>query len=281
MVALVGSKIYVLRASDLSNIRTIALVGPSNVVHTYRGRSFPIKPRIAAMEVSPQRNIVAALWVQDLLYGRVDLYDLSNGSHIQSWNTPQGWVNFTRDLSWTPDAKSILVGIPNETPCASPGNTPDVFAFDPYTGTIQHRLTTGLLVGDVAVTTGDRVLAVDSDCLGVFKNHHPKLRVFNIVTGKRVRELRGKGTGVRYTVSCSADGSRCLAFTGRMKAEFDWGDMVPVDKVIDETFSVWDLRNYQGIVTSQNIPGLKGLRISPNGRYAVSFGKASFVFQLP
>ena len=68
-----------------------------------------------------------------------------------------------------------------------------------------------------------------------------------------------------------------------MAVEFDWSDAVPYDKVIDETFSVWNLTNYEGIVTSQNIPGLKGsgLRLSSKGRYAVSYGKASFVYELP
>jgi hypothetical protein len=53
--------------------------------------------------------------------------------------------------------------------------------------------------------------------------------------------------------------------------------------VVDETFSVWSLANYEGIVTSQNIPGLKEseLCLSSKGKYAVSYGKASFVYELP
>jgi hypothetical protein len=84
-------------------------------------------------------------------------------------------------------------------------------------------------------------------------------------------------------VSASADGSRFLAYTGKMAVEFDWSDAVPYDQVVDETFSVWSLANYEGIVTSQNIHGLKGsdLRLSSKGKYAVSYGKASFVYELP
>jgi hypothetical protein len=52
---------------------------------------------------------------------------------------------------------------------------------------------------------------------------------------------------------------------------------------VDETFSVWNLVNYEGIVTSQNIPGLRNseIRLSSKGKYAVSYGKASFVYELP
>ena len=68
-----------------------------------------------------------------------------------------------------------------------------------------------------------------------------------------------------------------------MTTKFDWGDFVPLDRIVDETFSVWNSADYAGIVTSQNIPGLKSsdLRISAKGTYAVSSGKASFVYELP
>jgi len=41
--------------------------------------------------------------------------------------------------------------------------------------------------------------------------------------------------------------------------------------------------DYEGIVTSQNIPGLRRseIRLSSRGNYAVSYGKASFVYELP
>lgn len=284
VIALVGHNIYVLQASDLSTTQTISLLEPRAIVMSARGTKLVQQPRVAAMAIAPKGNMAAVLWVVGLsLHGTIDVYDLSTGSRVQSWKTPQGWVNFTKSLSWTSDGKFLVVGIPNNTPCGSPFDGPDIFAFDPYTGAIEHQLNTGLLVGDIATTTANRVLAVDFNCLGVFENHHPKLRVFDILTGKRLKELSGRGTGVRYIVSISADGRRCLAYTGKMGVKFDWGDMVPDDKVEDETFSVWDLSNYHGIVTSQNIPGLRasGLRISPKGHYAVSYGKASFVYQLP
>jgi len=68
-----------------------------------------------------------------------------------------------------------------------------------------------------------------------------------------------------------------------MAAKFDCSDAVAYGVAVDETFSVWSLTNYEGIVTSQNIPGLKEseLRLSSKGKYAVSYGKASFVYELP
>lgn len=282
VVALVDQTIHVLSATDLTELRTIPVAAP-DTTRKIHGRTIISKPSIHAVEISPNGKVVAVLWVTEMLYGRIELYDLSSGRNQLSWETPQGWIHFTRELVRHPNGKLLLIAIPNETPCLSPGNEPDVFAFDAETGAIKHKLTSGLLTESIAVTADNRVLALDSNCLGVFKNHDPKLKVFDLVTGKHLLDVSGRGTGVRYLVSASADGSRFLAFTGKMKTKFDWGDFVPQDVIVDSTFSVWSLTNYQGIVTSQNIPGLSAwtLRLSSKGRYAVSSGKASFVYELP
>jgi hypothetical protein len=78
----------------------------------------------------------------------------------------------------------------------------------------------------------------------------------DLSTGKRIREISGGETGVRYSVFSSADGSRFLAFTGKVKMKFDWSDGVLQDERVDGTFSVWKLSNYEGIITSQNLRGL-------------------------
>ena len=177
----------------------------------------------------------------------------------------------------------MLIAIPNQSRCSSPGSGPDILAFDAQTGSMKNKIRTGLLAGSIAVSSDSRVLAVGHGCLGVFKNRHPKLKIFDFATGKHLRSVSSREASARYVVSASADGSRFLAFTGKMAVEFDWSDAVPYDKVVDETFSVWSLANYAGIVTSQNITGLKEseLSLSSKGKYAVSYGKASFVYELP
>jgi WD40 repeat protein len=280
VVAEIDQTIYVLHATDLAQLRSFALNPPRDTRRVVQGLD---KPVIRAMEVSPRGDTVAVLWNSGFVSGRVDLYNLASGKNVQSWETPGAWINYTKGLTWHPNGKTLLLAIPNSIPCMSPGSNPDVFAFDVLTGAVKPEFTTGLLTGSVAVTSDGRVLAVDLNCLGVFTNHDPKLKVFDLATGKKLREVSGRGAGVRYLVSASADGRRFLAFTGKMKAKFDWGDLLPVDTVVDETFSVWDLKTFDGIATSQNIPGLKNswLRISSNGAYAVSYGKASFVYELP
>ena len=289
IAAYVDRVLHVLRTKDLIELRSIKLNGPSSTTSTfkYKGvvRTAVTAPRVRAFELSPKSDVAAVLWVRGMLYGRMELYDLSSGKQLGAWDAPQGFVEFDRDrgMAWHPNGDLILLAVPNETPCLSPGDAPDVFAFGVPSGTIRAELKTGLLVGDIAVTPDNRVLAVDNDCMTVFKDHDPKLKVFDLNTGKHLHDLHGRGTGVRYTISVARNGERVLAYTGKLKIKFDWGDFVANDVRVDATFSVWNLKDYSGVVSSQDLQGLSpsGLRISQSGRFAVSCGKASSVYELP
>ena len=285
VVALVDRTIHVLRAADLTELRAFPLDVPDNVTRTIPdGRTIVHESSVRAMELSPGGEAVAVLWVSEIMtHGRIQLYDLSSERSTLSWDTPQGEIHFTRGIVWHPNGKLLLIAIPNESPCSSPGSQPDIFAFDAQTGAIKKKIRTGLLTSNIAVSPDSRVLAVDLNCFGLFKNHDPKLKVFDLTIGKHLQSVSARETGARYLVSASADGSRFLAFTGKMAPKFDCSDAVAYGVAVDETFSVWSLTNYEGIVTSQNIPGLKEseLRLSSKGKYAVSYGKASFVYELP
>ncbi len=199
-----------------------------------------------------------------------------------AWDTPLGWFR-DNSLAWHPNGELLFVAVPNNIPCLAPGNSSDIFAFLVPSGVIEGELKSGLLVGGIAVTPDNRVLAVDGDCMTVFKDHNPKLKVFDLKTGKHLHDLGGRGTGVRYTVSAARNGGRVLAYTGKLKIKFDWGDFVADDVKVDTTFSVWNLNDYSGVASSQDLKGLNPacLRISPNGRFAVSCGNASSVYELP
>jgi len=284
VIVLIDRMIHIVRAADLTELRTILLDTPANVTRTSpSGRTIIHEPFARAVELSPDGKVVAVVWITDMIYGRIQLYDFASGNMTLARDTPIGWLNFTKSIAWSPGGESLLVPIPNEMRCSSPNSQPDIFAFDRQTGAIKNKISSGLLVGSIAVSSDGHVLAVDLNCIAVFKNHDAKLKVFDLATGKHLRNVSARGTGARYVVSASADGSRFLAYTGKMAVEFDWSDAVPYDKVVDETFSVWSLANYEGIVTSQNIHGLKesDLRLSSKGKFAVSYGTASFVYELP
>ena len=281
--ALINGTVHILRATDLAELRTIRLAKPQSLVRERGGRTTVNKPVVRAMEISPDGKLAAVLWLRDTLHGRIQLYDLSSGAEVRDWNTPTGWIGHSKGFVYNASGDLLVVAIPNNTPCFPPNRDPDVFAFDVQTGEVRFKFATGLLTGSVAVGPDNSVLAVDVNCMGVFRDRDPKLKIFDMASGKGTRTLSGRGSGIRNLVSSSADGSRFLAFTGKMKVNFDWGDGTSCSVPVDETFSIWNFSNYEGVVTSQNIPGLREsvVRLSSKGRYAVSFGRASFVYQLP
>lgn len=288
ILAYIDNLLHVLQASNLAEIRRIVTPGPSDVSRQTNSNRFGQhtlveKPILRNLEISPTANMLALLWTRGPLYSRVELYDFSAGRSAGGWDVPQGWSFGRRGLTWHPSGRVLLVARANALRCGSPGNTPDVFAFEVPSGIIRSKLTTGLLVGDIAVTPDSRVFAVDNDCMTVFKDHHPKMKVFDLGSGKHIRDIRGRGTGVRYTVAMSRDGERVIAWTGKLKINFDWADMVANDARVDSTFSIWSARDYRPIATSQDIPGLdpSTLRVSAKGTYALSCGKNAAVYELP
>jgi WD40 repeat protein len=293
VIAYLDRFLYVLRAEDLQEIRRLSITGPPAEARTYRGKhevhNFNIDSVVTSLELSPARHEVVAVWVRGFTSSWIDVVDFDSATQTV-WNTRErglGWMN-PKAVSWTSDGEHLVVAVPNVFPCARPLGTPDVFVVDPASGAIENKLSTGLLVGDIAVTADGRLFAVDYDCVGIFVDHDPKLRVFDLRTGKKVKELSGRGTGVRYAVSVSRNGNRLAAYTGIVKAGFDWGDMVPFDKFTDATFSVWNLSNYEVLVTSQNLAkrtsgrfrvvGQMPLRMSPTGRFVAQGGA---IYELP
>jgi WD40 repeat protein len=293
VIAYLDRFLYVLRADDLQEIKRLSMTGPPGEARTYKGKhgvhNFTIDSEVTSLELSPIRHEVAVVWARGFSSSWIDVVDFDSAKQT-AWDTRErglGSMN-PKAVSWTSDGEHLVAAVPNVFACGRPSHSPDVFVVDPASGAIENKLSTGLLVGDIAVTADGRLFAVDYDCVGVFADHDPKLRVFDLRTGKKVKELSGRGTGVRYAVSVSRNGNRLVAYTGIVKAGFDWSDMVSFGKHIDATVSVWNISNYEAQVTSQDLPdrtsgrfrvaGQIPLRISPKGGFVLQ-GRA--IYELP
>jgi hypothetical protein len=282
VLALIGHTIHLLRSRDLSEMRSIRLERPDDISQANHGKTRMIGYDLHSAEISPNGDLFAVLWVAEK-HGRVQLFELSTGNVVASWDVPTGWLGYAGSLKWHPSGTLILIPIPNSQPCRYATGQPDVFAFDIKSGDLKYQLTTGLQIGNIAVAPDGRVLAVQRGCFQLSHGGGRPLEVFDLSSRRHLQNVSGRATGVLYSVSISADGSRFIAFTGNVKRKYDFLDATSYGVAVDEAFSVWNLTNYDGIVTSQNVPGLKDsdLKLSSSGKYAVSIGRASFVFTLP
>ncbi len=75
VIALLENTLHVLAARDLAETQTFQLVPPSGARQTIRDKTILKEPEIRAMEISPSGDLVAVLWVKDMLYGTIDVYD--------------------------------------------------------------------------------------------------------------------------------------------------------------------------------------------------------------
>ena len=287
--------LYIFQASDLQEIKRIHMKGPPDETQNIATKSGQLtiaeRGEVTALEISPSVESVAVVWARGLSQSWIELIQLDSAKEVV-WNTKDrgvGWMSPT-SIAWSSDGHMLIVAVPNGSRCGEPGHEPDVFAVEPETGAIRYKFRTGLLLGTIAVTPDARVLAVDNGCIGVFRNHDPKLKIFDLYTGRLVGLIAGRSGGVRHEVSVSRTGDRAVADTGIVKAKFDWLDMVPFGVQVDSTFSVWSLkdRDYDGVVTSQNLMPSHGhgwqrrapgpLRISPNGGFVI---KGANIYELP
>lgn len=282
VVALLDETVYVLRVPDLAEIRRIHPVKPLPVTRDYENMPVTITSFASSLEISPNGETLAIFWASDFRSGRIELYSLSTGRFIRAWQTPEGWTSSSNGLHWHPNGRLIVTAIPNAKSCQPLNHDPDIFGFDVETGATKYRVTSGMDSPQVIITSDNRVLAIRGACSGKFSHNHDTLKVFDLISGKRLHDGSSRVTGVGERIVGSADGKRFLALTGRVGRKFNLGD-ADFDLVdVDQKFSVWSLTDYKGIVTSQDVPNLafSKLRLSANGHYAISYGKASFVFDL-
>jgi WD40 repeat protein len=265
--------LIILRADDLSEVRRIRLVPDDTDKYVY------------ALALSPRNALVAVSLapIKDYVEGEVRIIDLE-GAVAAHWKTrpsPMFADRSRKGIAWHPDGTLLVIALPNEMPCNRPSRDPDIFAYDVSTNSQVRSFRTGLLVGEIAVSADGKLFAVDTNCRGIFSNHFPPLRVFDVKTGKSLQEIKAKPSGVRYVVHASQDGRRIVAFTGHIKARMDFLEVTEV--VVDRTYSVWSADSYALIAKSDDISGLREetMRLSRTGKYLLVGGKSWAVHELP
>jgi hypothetical protein len=244
--------LYVLSGIDLHRIREIPLTGPPDKTESFEyksvAHSYTEKASVKIFDISPAGHKAAATWV-GAGPAQLEVYDLDSGKRLSEF-----YVRPPAGLQWDVNGQQFILVVDTGNQIPSPNQDPDLLVIDALSGAERFLLNTGMAAGGIAITPGDRGWVVDRAERGVFTNHTPKMKVFDLRTGKQLRKLEGHGSGVRYVVSASRNGNRVVAFTGTVKTKLNGFDAGSFDRVVDLSFSVWDANSYEGIVTSQTLP---------------------------
>src|SRR5262249_1265799 len=210
VVVFLHNYLYVMSGIGLTNVILIPFPGPREQTFSFPGTSgvhvHVEKPVLGLFDISPTEHKVAIVWwTRNNSFAQVDVLDLNSGQQLRTWlprDRGVGTCNPTA-IAWNPKGTGLILAVPDTFPCTSSSNHADIFVADATSGAIRTKWKSGISVGDLAVTTDGRVWAVDSRNFGVVKNHDPKMRVFDLNTGKQLKDLPGRGSGVRYAVAAS------------------------------------------------------------------------------
>ncbi|MFZ3246428.1 MAG: hypothetical protein WA638_16460 [Candidatus Acidiferrales bacterium] len=264
-----GDEISVFKADSLSPLRQIAVPLPPPSLRLANSR-------VCDLEVAPTGNLVALLICPGGIFDDIRLYDLNTGSLAGEWQ--HLLVAWRGALSWLPDGSELALAAPQTMPCHEPlVAIPDIEILNVSSGKIISTFATGMVPQTIAFTPDRRIYAVDGNCAGILSNRDPRMKIFDATSGKTITKVEGRGTGVRYTVSASADGRRLVAFVGKVKARWDWGDFVSETYVEDAAFRVWELPSLTPVSTVILPHGaftmfFTRLKISSHGRYVYCTG---------
>lgn len=265
-----GDVVYVLRTSDLSQVRTIKM-STSNV---------------SAFEVSPAGHRVA---VQESTGVRV--YDLDSGEQVRSWS-----INLSPEfqstsllrvhpqfssagLAWHENGKTLAVSVADNPPCLRGGGT--IYIFDLSSEKLAKSFRTSVLPSAIAFGSGNDLYIASNTCGGYFSHWTLELPVIDITSGRESGKIPATKVGFRKYISVSANRQFLLAYADREKTTIGGGE--DTLKVENAQWQIWGLTNRKLIEILPAIVQTWNCQLlSSSGRLVYgSRGDDVFVFSLP
>jgi WD40 repeat protein len=158
----------------------------------------------------------------------------------------------------------------------------NIFVYDIDSGLEVTSIKAGYLVSAVRLAGNGTLLSVSGDDT---HNNRDPLRIWDIHTGKLVREITNSQEGIHHALEVSADGRIAVASIGleQYKAPFLWMEGVSVHK--NDRLRLWDLSTGKVLATTPFLhtvlAGAPLFRLSPDGTLlVVNNGGALSIFKL-
>ena len=241
VLALLGGETFGVLDGDTLQLRS-RIAFPADKQHPYKSAilsgSCAANASYAAFELAgPQR------------LGVTRVFDLSDGSHIAEIpeDLSRGRL---MNLAMSPSGTAAAVLVGNKVhPDSPPPAGFDLLILDLQTQRVERWIQTGMAAKQ-AVFVGDSAVAVVSDYRALDADRS-KVRLFDIQTGKMVREFGARGMVTGPPIAASADGTRLLSYTGE-ESNNEHGRQIKIAR-----FTVWDTGTGRIVAQSAALPILK------------------------
>jgi WD40 repeat protein len=242
------------------------------------------------MEVDAHARHAAVLLSWNLSDGgELRVYDLALGNLIRKWTIPDGtrfspYGAISLDQEGNRVALSVEPFIPGERTLRPDEN--NVVIYEVSSGRLVNSLNTGYLAGSVCLGANGTVLTVSGDNAHPDRNGKDTLKIWDVQTGKLLREIASPPEGIHYNLQISEDGRVAVAYDGLEKTK---GFLERVNITVSQRLRMWDLTTGKVLATTPDLlPTVQGgsphFRVSPKGDliviYAIGLSRPLSIFEI-
>lgn len=214
-----------------------------------------------------ERGRRAAVLLEWGIYGGGELrvYDLASGTLLRKWDFKDVGLEL---MSIDPQGRRIAIPVlpfpPGERPLRAKERNLRILEVD--SGKTVSEINTGYIAGAVAFIGEDRVATVSAN---PDVKHFDKdtIKIWDVETGRLIRQISSQPGGVHDTLLVSADGRVALGYVGLDKLVGPWWMIERNNVTVYQRFRLWNLGTDEVIATSPDLPSLVGsaFALSANG----------------
>ncbi len=265
-----GELLHVVKAGNLDEIARIDLGLPS----------LPREAEVVGLVVPRNFNRWAAVLVSRGLGkgGSARVYDLQTGHLVRIWEIEKGYPEYGARMAWSPDGKrlaiSLLPFLPGQRKLTKDDKNLEVV--DVASGKILEQLNTGYLAGPVAYAGDSKLLTATAEMAWMLPAGSHSIKVWDLATGRMLRQIQAPPMGVRGSLEVSADGHRVLGYIGAEESAGPVGDPESSFDIFEQRFRIWALPSGRVLATSPALPKASKraqLRTSAKGNAVLVYWK--------
>jgi WD40 repeat protein len=272
--------LLVMDAGTLDVVRDIDMEKTKWPVSTHASNAHSF---VRDMEVDAHARHAAVLLSWNLSDGgELRVYDLALGNLLRKWTIPAGtrfspYGAISLDAEGNRVALSVEPFIPGERTLRPDEN--NVVIYEVNSGRLANAINTGYLAGTVCFGADGTLLTVSGDNSHTTRSSKDTLKIWDVQTGKLLREIASPPEGIHYNLQVSEDARVAVAYNGLEKTK---GFLERVNITQYQRLRIWDLPTGNVLATTPNLlPMVQGgsphFRVGPKGDviviYAIGLGR--------